>query len=296
MMMNREEAEWIKSEYRDCPLYAVVDKFVKGVSCIEGMPAEHPSLLFYLAVYALDDIRFIGNTERRLEKCNDLRNDVVFYMKNNGYANAKFLAAEVIYCVRYSLKALSFMRCLKEISIMSEHINELISDEKTKKEIREIARKCFSCEEFDRWIESYYDGRGDISDTITSKVKEMRKANPPKEEGNKCNQGKGRRNNELFSDKVKMKEMQDELISLFNKRGLCKTKIKVTKNSKELECLLDFYLIICEKNNINYANSRGYIRFLKDAGFSFATNDENVEIKFRTSITKLLENWKKRGE
>ena len=176
MKMNREEAEWIKSEYRDCPLYAVVDKFVKGVSCIEGMPAEHPSLLFYLAVYALDDIRFIGNTERRLEKCNDLRNDVVFYMKNNGYANAKFLAAEVIYGVRYSLKALSLMRCLKEISIMSEHIKELISDEKTKKDIREIARKCFSGEEFDRWIESYYDGSDDISDTITSKVKEMRNA------------------------------------------------------------------------------------------------------------------------
>ena len=33
MKMNREEAEWIKSEYRNCPLYAVVDKCVKCGSC-----------------------------------------------------------------------------------------------------------------------------------------------------------------------------------------------------------------------------------------------------------------------
>lgn len=291
MKMNREEAEWIKSEYRDCPLYAVVDKFVKGVSCIEGMPAEHPSLLFYLAVYALDDIRFIGNTERRLEKCNDLRNDVVYYMKNNGYANAKFLAAEVIYCVRYSLKALSLMRCLKEISIMSEHINELISDEKTKKEIREIARKCFSGEEFDRWIESYYDGRDDISDTITSKVKEMRKANPPKEEGYKCNQWKGNRNKDLFSDEsTKLKKIED-LRNLFCEKKLNMTDVMITNNSEEYKCIIAFYSTLLNDGEIEkFANPRGYIRFLHEAGITFATSDKNAENKFRKDMRKLLGN------
>lgn len=286
MKMNREEAEWIKSEYRDCPLYAVVEKFVKGVSCIEGMPAEHPSLLFYLAVYALDDIRFIGNTERRLEKCNDLRNDVVFYMKNNGYANAKFLAAEVIYCVRYSLKALSLTRCLKEISIMSEHINELISDEKTKKEIREIARKCFSGEEFDRWIESYYDGSDDISDTITSKVKEMRKANPPKEEGNKCNQWKGNRPRDLFSDSEIKDNMLNELKNCFMEKGLKMTGIKTKKDSSELKCLIDFYNNMIQRKIIDdSSNPPGYLRFLKEGGFTFETADKTVEGAFRNRMT-----------
>ena len=211
MRMSGEEAEWIRSEYRDCPLYAAVDRFVKDVSSADAMPAEHSSLLFYLAVYAIDDIKCIGNKPRRLAKCKDLKNDLVYYLKNHHYDNLYLNAAEVIYCVRYSLEALSLMEYLKEISIMSEHINELITDITMNAEIRSIARNCFwGDEKLKAWLKGYFDGRDCISERITSEIKEMRKANPPKENSAE-KKGRGNRNNELFSDTELKEKMKKEL-------------------------------------------------------------------------------------
>ncbi len=283
--MSEEEAKWIKSEYRDCPLYAAVDRFAKDVAGIEGMPAEHPSFLFYNTVYAIDDIKCIGNKERRLEKCRDLKNDVLYYLKHNKYYNQNKLAAEIIYCVRYSLEALSLMGCLKEIRIMSEHTNELISDDKTNEEIREIARKCFMGEKLVEWIKSYYDGTNFISETITSKVKEMRKANPPKEDIQK-KIGKGNRNNELFSNMELKDNMLNELKIRFKEKGLKITGIKTKKDSKELKCLIDFYKLMIKNGIIDdCSNPPGYLRFLKEGGFSFVTADKTVEGAFRNRMT-----------
>ena len=287
MRMSEGETEWIRSEYWDCPLYAAVDRFVKDVSLVRTMPAEHPSLLFYLAVYSIDDIKCIGNKSRRLEKCKDLKNDLVYYLKNHHYDNLYLNAAEVIYCVRYSLEALSLMEYLKEISIMSEHINELITDITMNAEIRATARKCFcGNEKLKAWLKGYFDGRDYISERITSEIQEMRKANPPKENSAE-KKGRGNRNNELFSNDELKKEMLYELKNRFMKKGLCITKIKVTNNSKELKCLIEFYEDLIKDNRIdNYDNPRGFIRFLKDGGFSFATGDKNVEYKFRNSMRK----------
>ena len=283
--MSEEEAKLIKSEYRDCPLYAAVDRFAKDVAGIEGMPAEHPSFLFYHAVYAIDDIKCIGNTERRLEKCRDLKNDVLHYLKHNKYYNQNKLAAEIICCVQYSLEAFSFMECMNEIRIMSKHINELISDDKTNEEIREIARKCFMGEKLVEWIKSYYDGRDFISETITSKVKEIRKVNPPKEDVIKKKR-KGNRNNELFSDMELMNNMLNELKIRFKEKGLKMTGIKTKKDSKEIKCLIDFYKFMKQNGIIDdCSNPPGYLRFLKKGGFSFETADKTVEGAFRNRMT-----------
>lgn len=283
--MSEEEAKWIKSEYRDCPLYAAVDRFAKDVAGIEGMPAEHPSFLFYHSVYAIDDIKCIGNTERRLEKCRDLKNDVLHYLKHNKYYNQNKLAAEIICCVQYSLEAFSFMECMNEIRIMSKHINELIPDKKTNEEIRVIARKYFVCEKLVEWIKSYYDGRDFISETITSKVNEMRKANPPKEDVIKKKR-KGNRNNELFSDMELKDNMLNELKIRFKEKGLKITGIKTKIDSKELKCLIDFYKFMIQNGIIDdCSNPPGYLRFLKEGGFSFVTADKTVEGAFRNRMT-----------
>lgn len=282
--MSEEEAKLIKSEYRDCPLYTAVDRFAKDVAGIEGLPAEHPSFLFYHAVYAIDDIKCIGNTERRLEKCRDLKNEVLHYLKHNKYYNQNKLAAEIIYCVRYSLEALSLMGCLKEIRIMSKHINELIPDKKTNEEIRVIARKYFVCEKLVEWIKSYYDGRDFISETITSKVNEMRKANPPKEDVIK-KIGKGNRNSELFSNMELKEKMKNELLERFAEKNLSITGIIVKGKSKSLDCLVDFYNYMKMSGIIqNYNNPCGYLRFLKKSGFSFTTTDDNVVKKLRKAM------------
>ena len=65
---------------------------------------------------------------------------------------------------------------------MSEHINELVSDPTTKYKIREASRKCFWVEDFQKWFVGYYEGKVFISETIMTKLREMRKANPPKDE------------------------------------------------------------------------------------------------------------------
>ena len=292
MRMSEEEAAWISNEYWDCPLFAAVKSFVKEVSIMDGMPAGHPSLVFYLAVYAIDDIKCTDNRERRLERCRNLRRNIIYYLKSNNYSNENKLAAVIIYCVQYGLEALSFSRCIKEIFIMSEHINELVSDPTTKYKIREASRKCFWIEDFKKWFVGYYEGKEFISETIMAKLREMRKANPPKEEVVK-KKGRGNRNRELFKDENMKRQMIDELKKLFCENGLSMTNVRVTKKDVELNCLTEFYKKICERVGINYVNPRGYIRFLKEAGFSFATNDENVEAKFRDTIQKHLENWKK---
>ena len=292
MRMSEEEAAWISNEYSDCPLFAAVKSFVKEVSIMDGMPAGHPSLVFYLAVYAIDDIKCTDNRERRLERCRNLRRNIIYYLKSNNYSNENKLAAVIIYCVQYGLEALSFSGCIKEICIMSEHINELVTDQTTKDKIREISRKCFWGEDFQKWFVGYYEGKEFISEIIMAKLREMRKANPPKEEVVK-KKGRGNRNRELFKDENMKRQMIDELKKLFCENGLSMTNVRVTKKDVELNCLTEFYKKICERVGINYVNPRGYIRFLKEAGFSFATNDENVEAKFRDTIQKHLENWKK---
>ena len=286
MRMSEEEAAWISNEYSDCPLFAAVKSFVRDVSGINGMPAGHPSLVFYLAVFAIDHIKCINNRKRRLEKCRILKNEIIYHLKLNQYSDENKLAAVIIYCVQYGLEALSFSGCIKEICIMSEHINELVTDQTTKDKIREISRKCFWVEDFQKWFVGYYEGKVFISETIMTKLREMRKANPPKDEIVK-KKGKGNRNKELFSDENMKRQMVEELKKLFSERGLKMTEIKVTKNSKELNCIVEFYGYMIENKIIeDDVYPRSYIRFLKEGGFSFAVSDKTVEGKLRIKLRK----------
>ena len=286
MRMSEEEAAWISNEYSDCPLFAAVKSFVKEVSIMDGMPAEHPSIVFYLAVYAIDDIKCTDNRECRLERCRNLRRDIIYYLKSNNYSNENKLAAVIIYCVQYGLEALSFSGCIKEICILSEHINELVSDPATKYEIREASRKYFWVEDFQKWFVGYYEGKVFISETIIAKLREMRKANSPKEEVVK-KKGRGNRNKELFTDENMKRQMVEELKKLFSERGLKMTEIKVTKNSKELNCIVEFYGYMIENKIIeDDVYPRSYIRFLKEGGFSFAVSDKTVEGKLRIKLRK----------
>lgn len=286
MRMSEEEAVWISNEYLDSPFFAAVKSFVRDVSGINGMPAGHPSLVFYLAVFAIDHIKCINNRKRRLEKCRILKNEIIYHLKLNQYSDENKLAAVIIYCVQYGLEALSFSRCIKEIFIMSEHINELVTDQTTKDKIREISRKCFWVEDFQKWFVGYYEGKEFISETIIAKLREMRKANPPKDEIVK-KKGKGNRNKELFSDENMKRQMVEELKKLFSERGLKMTEIKVTKNSKELNCIVEFYGYMIENKIIeDDVYPRSYIRFLKEGGFSFAVSDKTVEGKLRIKLRK----------
>lgn len=286
MRMSEEETAWISNEYSDCPLFAAVKSFVRDVSGINGMPAGHPSLVFYLAVFAIDHIKCINNRKRRLEKCRILKNEIIYHLKLNQYSDENKLAAVIIYCVQYGLEALSFSGCIKEIFIMSEHINELVSDPTTKYEIREASRKCFWVEDFKKWFVGYYEGKEFISETIMTKLREMRKANPPKDEIVK-KKGKGNRNKELFTDENMKRQMVEELKKLFSERGLKMTEIKVTKNSKELNCIVEFYGYMIENKIIeDDVYPRSYIRFLKEGGFSFAVSDKTVEGKLRIKLRK----------
>ena len=286
MRMSEEETAWISNEYSDCPLFAAVKSFVKDVSGIKDMPAEHPSIVFYLAVYAIDDIKCTDNRERRLERCRNLKRDIIYYLKSNNYSNENKLAAVIIYCVQYGLEALSFSGCIKEICILSEHINELVSDPATKYEIREASRKYFWVEDFQKWFVGYYEGKVFISETIIAKLREMRKANSPKEEVVK-KKGRGNRNKELFTDENMKRQMVEELKKLFSERGLKMTEIKVTKNSKELNCIVEFYGYMIENKIIeDDVYPRSYIRFLKEGGFSFAVSDKTVEGKLRIKLRK----------
>ena len=286
MRMSEEEAVWISNEYLDSPFFAAVKSFVKEVSIMDGMPAGHPSLVFYLAVFAIDHIKCINNRKRRLEKCRILKNEIIYHLKLNQYSDENKLAAVIIYCVQYGLEALSFSRCIKEIFIMSEHINELVTDQTTKDKIREISRKCFWVEDFQKWFVGYYEGKVFISETIIAKLREMRKANPPKDEIVK-KKGKGNRNKELFSDENMKRQMVEELKKLFSERGLKMTEIKVTKNSKELNCIVEFYGYMIENKIIeDDVYPRSYIRFLKEGGFSFAVSDKTVEGKLRIKLRK----------
>ena len=286
MRMSEEEAVWISNEYLDSPFFAAVKSFVRDVSGINGMPAGHPSLVFYLAVFAIDHIKCINNRKRRLEKCRILKNEIIYHLKLNQYSDENKLAAVIIYCVQYGLEALSFSRCIKEIFIMSEHINELVTDQTTKDKIREISRKCFWVEDFQKWFVGYYEEKVFISETIMTKLREMRKANPPKDEIVK-KKGKGNRNKELFSDENMKRQMVEELKKLFSERGLKMTEIKVTKNSKELNCIVEFYGYMIENKIIeDDVYPRSYIRFLKEGGFSFAVSDKTVEGKLRIKLRK----------
>ena len=258
MRMSEEEAAWISNEYSDCPLFAAVKSFVRDVSGINGMPAGHPSLVFYLAVFAIDHIKCINNRKRRLEKCRILKNKIIHHLKLNQYSDENELAAVIIYCVQYGLEALSFSGCIKEICIMSEHINELVTDQTTKDKIREISRKCFWVEDFQIWFVGYYEGKEFISETIIAKLREMRKANPPKEEVVKKT-GRGNRNKELFTDENMKLEMIEELKAFFGEKGLSMTNVRLTNKDVELNCLTEFYKKICERVDINYVNPRGYI-------------------------------------
>ena len=280
MRMSEEEAAWISNEYWDCPLFAAVKSFVKDVSGIKDMPAEHPSIVFYLAVYAIDDIKCTDNRECRLERCRNLRRDIIYYLKSNNYSNENKLAAVIIYCVQYGLEALSFSGCIKEICILSEHINELVSDPTTKYEIREASRKYFWVEDFQKWFVGYYEGKVFISETIIAKLREMRKANPPKEEVVK-KKGRGNRNWELFTDESLKEQKINEFRELFAKKNLSMENISLRSSVYE-DVILSFYLDMKTNQIIDSSkNPKGYLRFMKAAGVTFDSTDSNVEKKLR---------------
>ena len=280
MRMSEEEAAWISNEYSDCPLFAAVKSFVKDVSGIKDMPAEHPSIVFYLAVYAIDDIKCTDNRERRLERCRNLRRDIIYYLKSNNYSDENKLAAVIIYCVQYGLEALSFSGCIKEIFIMSEHINELVTDPTTKYEIREASRKYFWVEDFQKWFVGYYEGKVFISETIIAKLREMRKANPPKEEVVK-KKGRGKRNWELFTDESLKEQKINEFRELFAKKNLSMENISLRSSVYE-DVILSFYLDMKTNQIIDSSkNPKGYLRFMKAAGVTFDSTDSNVEKKLR---------------
>lgn len=280
MRMSEEETAWISNEYSDCPLFAAVKSFVKEVSIMDGMPAGHPSLVFYLAVYAIDDIKCTDNRERRLEICRNLRRNIIYYLKSNNYSDENKLAAVIIYCVQYGLEALSFSGCIKEICIMSEHINELVSDPTTKYKIREASRKCFWIEDFKKWFVGYYEGKSFISETIIAKLREMRKANPPKEEVVKKT-GRGNRNWELFTDESLKEQKINEFRELFAKRNLSMKNISLRSSDCE-DVILSFYRDMKTNQIIDsYKNPKGYLRFMKAAGVTFDSTDSNVEKKLR---------------
>lgn len=280
MRMSEEETAWISNEYSDCPLFAAVKSFVRDVSGINGMPAGHPSLVFYLAVFAIDHIKCINNRKRRLEKCRILKNEIIYHLKLNQYSDENKLAAVIIYCVQYGLEALSFSRCIKEIFIMSEHINELVTDQTTKDKIREISRKCFWGEDFQKWFVGYYEGKEFISETIIAKLREMRKANPPKEEVVKKT-GRGNRNKELFTDESLKEQKINEFRELFAKRNLSMKNISLRSSDYE-DVILSFYRDMKTNQIIDsYKNPKGYLRFMKAAGVTFDSTDSNVEKKLR---------------
>ena len=280
MRMSEEETAWISNEYSDCPLFAAVKSFVKEVSIMDGMPAGHPSLVFYLAVYAIDDIKCTDNRERRLERCRNLRRDIIYYLKSNNYSDENKLAAVIIYCVQYGLEALSFSGCIKEICILSEHINELVSDPTTKYEIREASRKYFWVEDFQKWFVGYYEGKVFISETIIAKLREMRKANPPKEEVVK-KKGRGKRNWELFTDESLKEQKINEFRELFAKKNLSMENISLRSSVYE-DVILSFYLDMKTNQIIDSSkNPKGYLRFMKAAGVTFDSTDSNVEKKLR---------------
>ena len=280
MRMSEEEAAWISNEYSDCPLFAAVKSFVRDVSGINGMPAGHPSLVFYLAVFAIDHIKCINNRKRRLEKCRILKNEIIYHLKLNQYSDENKLAAVIIYCVQYGLEALSFSGCIKEICIMSEHINELVSDPTTKYKIREASRKCFWIEDFKKWFVGYYEGKEFISETIMTKLREMRKANPPKEEVVK-KKGRGNRNRELFTDESLKEQKINEFRELFAKRNLSMKNISLRSSDCE-DVILSFYRDMKTNQIIDsYKNPKGYLRFMKAAGVTFDSTDSNVEKKLR---------------
>ena len=280
MRMSEEETAWISNEYSDCPLFAAVKSFVKDVSGIKDMPAEHPSIVFYLAVFAIDHIKCINNRKRRLERCRNLRRDIIYYLKSNNYSDENKLAAVIIYCVQYGLEALSFSGCIKEICILSEHINELVSDPATKYEIREASRKYFWVEDFQKWFVGYYEGKVFISETIIAKLREMRKANPPKEEVVK-KKGRGKRNWELFTDESLKEQKINEFRELFAKKNLSMENISLRSSVYE-DVILSFYLDMKTNQIIDSSkNPKGYLRFMKAAGVTFDSTDSNVEKKLR---------------
>ena len=244
------------------------------------MPAEHPSIVFYLAVYAIDDIKCINNRKRRLERCRNLKRDIIYHLKLNQYSDENKLAAVIIYCVQYGLEALSFSGCIKEIFIMSEHINELVTDPTTKYEIREASRKYFWVEDFQKWFVGYYEGKVFISETIIAKLREMRKANPPKEEVVK-KKGRGKRNWELFTDESLKEQKINEFRELFAKKNLSMENISLRSSVYE-DVILSFYLDMKTNQIIDSSkNPKGYLRFMKAAGVTFDSTDSNVEKKLR---------------
>ena len=215
-----------------------------------------------------------------MERCRNLRRDIIYYLKSNNYSDENKLAAVIIYCVQYGLEALSFSGCIKEICILSEHINELVSDPTTKYEIREASRKYFWVEDFQKWFVGYYEGKVFISETIIAKLREMRKANPPKEEVVK-KKGRGKRNWELFTDESLKEQKINEFRELFAKKNLSMENISLRSSVYE-DVILSFYLDMKTNQIIDSSkNPKGYLRFMKAAGVTFDSTDSNVEKKLR---------------
>ena len=82
-------------------------------------------------------------------------------------------------------------------------------------------------------------------------------------------------------------KMKNELLERFAEKNLSITGIIVKGKSESQDCLIDFYNYIKSNKKIqNYNNPCGYLRFLKESGFSFTTSDDNVVKKLRKEMQK----------
>lgn len=291
MMMNEEETKWIRSNYKTCPLYAAIAKLVVGVSGMDGAPAEHPSLLFYLVVNAIDDIKCASTKQRRLDKCKEMKDRLVFYLKNKRYDQPNNLAAEILICVKSALLLCSELEYLQEMDLIYHHIYELVNgDDVHYNRLREYAMTYFRGDELEVWLKDYIKSKVFVSEDIVKNVTEISKKSVVAPVGAKS-KGKGNRNKELFSDKEEETRMKSKLIAVFSENDLRKNNIGCTNSDTEILVIGDFYNWMRAKGYIEkYSNSRGYYRFLTEiCGFGFSRSESRVLQK----LADMMENKEK---
>lgn len=174
MMMSEEETKWIWSNYKTCPLYVAIEKLVMGVSCVDGAPAEHPSLLFYLVINAIDDIKCASTKQRRLDKCKEMKELLVFYLKNKRYDNPNSLAAEILICVKSALLVCSELEYVQEIAIIYDHFHKLLGNGEFSNKLRISSITCFKGDKLEAWLGDYIESKVFISEDIVRNVTEIR--------------------------------------------------------------------------------------------------------------------------
>lgn len=290
MMMSEEETKWIWSNYKTCPLYAAIAKLVVGVSGMDGAPAEHPSLLFYLVVNAIDDIKCASTKQRRLDKCKEMKELLVFYLKNKRYDNPNSLAAEILICVKSALLVCSELEYVQEIAIIYDHFHKLLGNGEFSNKLRISSITCFKGDKLEAWLGDYIESKVFISEDIVKNVTEISKKSVVAPVGAKS-KGKGNRNKELFSDKEEETRMKSKLIAVFSENDLRKNNIGCTNSDTEILVIGDFYNWMRAKGYIEkYSNSRGYYRFLTEiCGFGFSRSESRVLQK----LADMMENKEK---